>query len=67
MQIKGRTMNIVGSLHDTQLFFNRPAKDVFNELGGFRTCVPLLASKLGFAPVTVVHEYHLPHNNIPTL
>ncbi len=65
MQIRGRTMNAVGSLHDTQVFFNRPAKDVFNALGGFRTMVPLLASKFGFGPANVVHEYDFIPNSGP--
>jgi len=52
-------MNVIESLEETQLYFNRPAKDIFYNLGGFKTALPLLASQLKFTPEYAAHEYFL--------
>ncbi len=56
-QIKERPVAGVEALNATRLVFTRPAKDIFNNLGGFATCLPLLASRIKHLPNTVEQEY----------
>ncbi len=49
-------MNTVENIQNTQVFYNRPAKDVLFNFGGFRTCVLVLSTRLTYQS-QVADEY----------
>lgn len=55
--VNGMSMNVVSSLNGTQLFFNKPAKDIFYSLGEFRTILILLGAQLKLTPASIEQEY----------
>ena len=50
---------MIKALNETKVIFNKPAKDVYYNLGGIRTTFPLLVSQIHFTPESAVHEYYL--------
>jgi len=54
-----KSNSAIKSLNDIKLFFNKPAKDIFYNLGGIRTILPLLTSQLLFKNNSTENEYLL--------
>ena len=51
-------MNVIQKLNETKVFFNKPAKDIYYNLGGIRTTLPLLVSHMHFKPDSTESEYN---------
>ena len=58
-------MKVIKSLNETKVFFNTPAKDVFNNLGAIKSIFPLLVTQFGFKPETAEYEYYLTLKLVP--
>jgi len=49
-------MNIIETLNETQVHFTMRAKDAFFNLGGFKTSLIVLASRLKFTGSSIEEE-----------
>ena len=62
--VASKDMNMIESLNKTQVFFNRPAKEIFYNLGGFRTCIVFLDHLLKYNITLIINLlYSLCLNN----
>lgn len=55
--VHGKSMYAIANLNETKYFFNKPAKDAFFNMGGFKTVLALLSECLKFNEKSNEQEY----------